>query len=354
MEGPVYSSLIFSRPAIGEDGTIYVSSYNGKLYAINPDGSLKWVYAFTKHVEVLPLSPPVIDTHDFWLRSETIYIASGSSGDPNTLWALNADGTLKWSHVTNDYSGSMSIVVSPPVIGKDGIIYVSFTGNKLYAIKPDGTLKWTYATLEYSNSPALGSDGSIYISSWSAEQQVDMRRWRIDALNPDGTTKWIYSPSEPVAIEAPAVGAGVTIYVGGAVMGTENEDLGKLYAINSDGTLRWSLETDSAIITAPVIASNGNMYVGSHKNLYSFSPNGQLLWNFTTNECFSSPAIGEDGTLYAGSFDGKLYAINANGNVKWSYGIGEEIPFKAVRSPAIGIDGTIYVAAGSKLYAIGK
>ena len=33
-----------SSPAIGADGTIYVGSYDNKIYAINPDGTLKWSY----------------------------------------------------------------------------------------------------------------------------------------------------------------------------------------------------------------------------------------------------------------------------------------------------------------------
>ena len=38
---------IHSSPAIGTDGTIYVGGgydSDGKVYALNPDGSLKWSY----------------------------------------------------------------------------------------------------------------------------------------------------------------------------------------------------------------------------------------------------------------------------------------------------------------------
>ena len=38
--GPVYSS-----PAIGADGSIYIVSRDNKLYALNPDGTLRWSYA---------------------------------------------------------------------------------------------------------------------------------------------------------------------------------------------------------------------------------------------------------------------------------------------------------------------
>ena len=35
-------SDVYSSPAVGSDGTIYVGSFSGHLHAINPDGSRKW------------------------------------------------------------------------------------------------------------------------------------------------------------------------------------------------------------------------------------------------------------------------------------------------------------------------
>ncbi|NMC77689.1 MAG: PQQ-like beta-propeller repeat protein [Candidatus Methanofastidiosa archaeon] len=55
-----------------------------------------------------------------------------------------------------------------------------------------------------------------------------------------------------------------------------------------------------------------------------------------------SPAIGSDGTIYVGSWDFNLYAINADGSLKLEYGAGNSISYS---SPAIGSDGTIYVGS---------
>ena len=64
----------------------------------------------------------------------------------------------------------------------------------------------------------------------------------------------------------------------------------------------------------------------------------------------SSPAIGSDGTVYVGSADNKLYAINGKSGVKlWEFKTGHYV----YSSPAIGSDGTVYVGSGDKkLYAI--
>ena len=64
----------------------------------------------------------------------------------------------------------------------------------------------------------------------------------------------------------------------------------------------------------------------------------------------SSPAIGSDGTVYVGSWDNKLYAINGKSGIKlWEFETGRYVN----SSPAIGSDGTVYVGSvDKKLYAI--
>ena len=65
----------------------------------------------------------------------------------------------------------------------------------------------------------------------------------------------------------------------------------------------------------------------------------------------SSPAIGSDGTIYVGSRDDNLYAINSDGSRKWAF----KTRGRVDSSPAIGSDGTIYVGSNdNNLYAISE
>ena len=66
---------------------------------------------------------------------------------------------------------------------------------------------------------------------------------------------------------------------------------------------------------------------------------GRKLWEFETGSAIeSSPAIGANGTVYVGSDDGWLYAVNGSTGTKiWEFETGGWIN----SSPAIGANGTI-------------
>jgi outer membrane protein assembly factor BamB len=306
---------IWSSPIIGPDGTIYIGSFDNKLYAINPNGSEKWNFT----TGLLIWSSPAISSDG------TIYV--GSKG--NKLYAINPDCTEKWNFTTSDR------VYSSPTIGFDGTIYVGSYDNKLYAINPDGTEKWNFKTDDYvHSSPAIGLDGTIYVGSWDE---------KFYAINSDGTEKWNYTIMHTID-SSPAIGLDGTVYVGSAS--------DKLHAINPDGTEKWNFMTYNDVYSSPAIGLDGTIYVGSmDTKLYAINPDGTEKWNFKTgNGILSSPAIGSDGTIYIGSYDNKLYALNPDGTEKWNFTTGNFI----YSSPAIGSDGTIYVGSfDNKLYAIG-
>jgi len=49
----------------------------------------------------------------------------------------------------------------------------------------------------------------------------------------------------------------------------------------------------------------------------------RLKWKFKTRgDVESSPVIAQNGTIYVGSLDHYLYAINPNGSLKWKFRIG--------------------------------
>ncbi len=118
-------------------------------------------------------------------------------------------------------------------------------------------------------------------------------------------------------------------------------------------SVKWTFTAQAPIYTAPSIGADGTVYVGSDDfNVYALNPaTGAVKWTFATQSYVeSSPAIGSDGTVYVGSDDNNLYALNGStGVVMWSFGTTSFID----ASPCIGPDGTVYVGStDGNLYAL--
>ena len=124
------------------------------------------------------------------------------------------------------------------------------------------------------------------------------------------------------------------------------------YAGPGDNITVWNYTTGGGIqYSGPSIGADGTIYVGSRDNkIYALNPDGTPKWNYTTGGyVYGSPAIASDGTIYIGSYDKNIYALNPDGTVKWSYTTGGYI----YGSPVIDVDGTIYIGSYDKnIYAL--
>jgi len=132
---------------------------------------------------------------------------------------------------------------------------------------------------------------------------------------------------------------------------TDNKDGYSVESVFVYTGIKWIFKSNNKILSSPAIGSDGTIYVGSYDNyLYAINPDGTLKWRFKTGwAVHSSPAIGSDGTIYVGSYDNYLYAINPDGTIKWRFKTGLYV----ISSPAIGSDGTIYVGSyDDYLYAL--
>jgi eukaryotic-like serine/threonine-protein kinase len=116
------------------------------------------------------------------------------------------------------------------------------------------------------------------------------------------------------------------------------------------GNLKWVFSTKGAIHSSPGVF-NGTVYVGSTDgNLYALDVStGAIRWEFKTDSWVeTSPAI-LDGVVYFGSNDGKLYALNAETGTKlWDF----ETKYAILSSPAVA-DGIVYFGADDNcVYAV--
>lgn len=306
---PIYSS------ATVVDGTIFIGSNNGNLYAINSLTD-RQIWAFATG-GIIHYRPNVVNG--------VVYIGS-ANGQITAIDA--ATGKLKWSFTTG------SGVTGTPAVA-NGIAYDCSGDGKLYAINATtGRQIWTFATGSAIWSSPVIASGTVYVTS------TDNRVYSIDAGN--GQQKWAFVAKALLPV-APTIDNGI-VYVGG------NDHT--LYALNATtGQEIWSFLAGNVIWSTPTVV-NGIVYFGSHdQKLYAVNATtGQLKWAFPTGgKVWSSPTV-VNGIVYVGSMDHKLYAINAiTGQQKWTFATGDAIQYS---SPTI-VDGVVYIGSkDDKLYAI--
>jgi outer membrane protein assembly factor BamB len=97
--------------------------------------------------------------------------------------------------------------------------------------------------------------------------------------------------------------------------------------------VKWKFQTKGHVFSSPAVA-DGTVFAGSTDGkLYALDQaTGVQKWTFTTrSRVNSSPAV-QNGLVYFGSFDGTFYALDAkNGQLKWKFATAGERRFAAKR-----------------------
>ena len=214
--------------------------------------------------------------------------------DPPVKTHPNKSGMPRW--VFPPVGKKIERIVSTPKLG-NGVVIITTLDYKVYAVGYNGKKRWTYQT------------GGIVLAS-------------------------------------AATGLDGTVYVGSRDQ--------YLYAISSNGRRRWRYRTDGVIDSSPYVDSStfsdhGEViYIASHDgNLYAITKDKKELWRFNAKAPFksSTPATSDDGTIFIGSQNGVLHAINpkakadAEGNIpsKWSKKICDKITSSPTVEPISGI-----------------
>jgi outer membrane protein assembly factor BamB len=125
--------------------------------------------------------------------------------------------------------------------------------------------------------------------------------------------------------------------------------IGEVKAANGD--LAWSYSTSDIVTSSPSIGPDGTVYVGSWDTyLYALNPDGTLKWRFETQDwVLGSPAVSGSGRIYFGSFDFNLYALNPDGTLAWTFETGDQIR----STPAFAADGSIiFGSKDGNLYSL--
>jgi outer membrane protein assembly factor BamB len=150
------AKAVGGSPSIADDGTIYVAGvWDNWLYALYPNnGTVKW-----KCNIKVSCANPSIDSNG------CIYV-----GGDEKLYAIYPNGSVKWSCFLGN---ERWVGPSAPAISADGTIYVGTNigsgveGGDIIAINPNGTIRWRKKIAKewVDSSPSIAEDGTVYIGS---------------------------------------------------------------------------------------------------------------------------------------------------------------------------------------------
>ncbi len=256
-----------SSPALGPDGTLYTITAPGRLFAINPNGTVKWT---------VQAGPPLISSPALG-QDGTVYVASMdgklyAAAPP----ASGTEGSIRWTFDFSEHPGRTPLVTAPPppsgadgigsgaspTVGPDGTVYCGANNSNFYALGPDGRLKWMF----------------------EAEREIG-GIWSCAAISADGST----------------------LYFGA--------NKGGLYALDrANGTLRWQYKLFGSVFNAPMLDRTGTLYSGSTAGhlLAINSANGQGVFDFDAHApVWAAPAIRSDGTLVTADRQGRIMLFAA-------------------------------------------
>ena len=229
----------------------------------------------------------------------TLMAARSESAEPR-------QATFAWRFATGGQ------IRSRPAVGQDGTIYAVAEDSYLYALSPRGELAWK-ADLGWLpwDCLAVSQEGMIY---------AGLKNGNLVAVTPRGVVAW-REHFDGLFVADPLIAPDGTVYIGVAPA--------TLISLSESGREQWSITLPGSLIGAPIMDGAGTIYlVASDRRLYALTQWGEFRWSLPLQAQPTTTAIARDGTVLVGTEDGKVIAVNPNGDMVWS---------RAVDAPVAGV-----------------
>jgi len=281
-------NALLEFPASISGNNLYYLDGGATVKRVNlTTGKLIW----ERHIGLRSASSPALDPkHELLFVSVLSTVGTGVSDFDGVFAAVSMkSGKVAWK--VSVPSGTES---SPIVIGNS--VYFGDQGGTLYSLNVlTGKLNWSLQTSGPVKAGPAYADGNLYFGNYG----------------------------------------------------------GSFYAVNAkSGKIVWTASPGGEFYSTPAIAF-GRVYVGNNSGAaYSFAlSNGAEAWSRNVGGyAYSGPAVadtpGLGPTVYIGSYDGDLYALNAQtGAVEWTYALPASRP--SISGAVTDINNVVYVSAVS-------
>ena len=288
-DGDSPSGNTHTTPSIDTDGTVYVGTGDtsgkvGRVYAINPDGTKKWVVAGDAEKGFWnkgQASTPRINYLTCAIGENHIYMGNG--GSTGSVLAVDKNTGHRVGYVSNaDNSGGPSGGVSAGIAlanntlvwsgGKNGLFGVSAS-----ALNAGGNVMWAWQVYSSGNdkpsenmngSVAVDGAGTIYgIATFPA---IGSSAY---AMGSDGVEKWRTSLGNVGTLDQ----GGVVIGLDGSIIVTvkraPGEATGGIVSLSPNGVIQWHYGVPEDVSGCAAIDQAGNIHFGTQSgNYYIIKP----------------------------------------------------------------------------------
>jgi outer membrane protein assembly factor BamB len=234
--------------------------------------------------------------HGLTADTNFAYLAAGSQ-----VYAVDLNtGIQKWKFPSKPNAKGF---YASPVVTQDGQLLVPSYDHFLYSVDPNsGNQKWVSTDLgnRLIASP-LVIGNSIY------QPSSDGNLYQINLTTGAISNKITISKDPLWAQPIEGLNCGC-IYIASMDHSVYSIDL-------TSGTQKWhSADLGGSIVGKPAVGQDGTVYVGTFgSKLVALDPtaNGKELWNFATKDwVWAGPAL-DNNILYIGDLSGNFYAVNA-------------------------------------------
>jgi outer membrane protein assembly factor BamB len=359
--------------AVAPDGTIYYNAIKLDHDLMFNADSQAWLVAV----------PPTGAPH--MVEYATLIPNAPLAGDPCSRSYIVSDETpLPWPPV----DGNGAIIPAPtapcgpqrpginntPAIGADGTIFITSRAhyNSRYsyvaAVTPQLTPKWATSLRDALHDGC----GVLSVSDASDTSSDIIKRSHCRVGTPDGlerTTGLLPTGN----IEDASSASPVALPDGGVLYGSlgNNFARGHMFKLSATGAILGNFDfgwdSTPAVFGGPTdykIVIKDNHYGNGPFNITELDASLHIVWSFASPTmddnnpngyewCINAPAVDKDGTVYVNSEDGKAYAINPNGTLRDSIFL--ERALGAAYTPlALDHAGHLITLNAGHLYVIGK
>ena len=263
--------------------------------------------------------------------------ASHSSKMPTLIGTEKTPGTVLW-----EFKGTG--VTGEPVIGRDGTLFLTggYDSHKVYSVNgKTGKKLWEYGRFE-EVGPKYHS---IRVSQNTVYFISDRDTSLIAVDSKTGAKKWDCGLVAKVHSVSESINDKFLYIVAGDFLGECH-----LYALGSDnGKMRWKSTIPKVAPSKPVISEDGTVYFGTwdYKVYALDGKNGKVKWEFKASRRSSELCIASDGTVFAGASPSNIYALEGKtGAQKWKNDISDSNRFYGP-TPVFQLGDNIFVVSAN-------